>query len=539
VKQNREQLWDELQERWTAGERLSEDEEAQRLALAAHDPLARRELEFIEELRRGPEAEGLDERDRALAERVLVACRKRGSATILRLVAEEGAPGPSRGVRWARWPLTAAAALAVVAGAIDLAHRLRSADAVDTKVSDSVSQKPAAVANARCEVVLASGQVFIVRAGEETRASLGLGDGPLVAGDGIRTGDGHACLTIDPGIDVCLDSSSEVQVASLASNGVSIRVNRGLAVASLTHRAPTESFSMFADGVTAVAHGTIYALEHRVEAGAVASDVFVLEGRVEVRADASPTAELVQAHVQWRRHGSEPRVLEATGRSQEGHLGGLIEPRALWQTNALGTVEVLGDATAQQSTKITIDDQGPFWLPLQSFAPAGSHRIALWQGDRRQGDIEFRLVAGEHQRVMLPEPVARRAATRPSIDPEVFLEDARRALEQGRAEDALAAYKRLRRALPGSAEAATVLVTMGNLELDKLGSPAAALTDFDAYLGHEGGTLRPEAMAGKIHSLRALGRPDDERVAIRDYLSLFPDGFEAPALRQRLSSLER
>ena len=49
MKRDQEQLWDELQTRWTAGERLSEDEEAQRLALAARDPLARREPRPLDE----------------------------------------------------------------------------------------------------------------------------------------------------------------------------------------------------------------------------------------------------------------------------------------------------------------------------------------------------------------------------------------------------------------------------------------------------------------------------------------------------------
>src|SRR5258708_3800333 len=105
MKQSQEQLWNELQERWTVGERLSEDEEAQRLALAAHDPLARRELELIEELRRRLDNKELDEGDRALAERVLVACRKGGSKTLLRLVAEGRASDrPSPPIRWVRWP---------------------------------------------------------------------------------------------------------------------------------------------------------------------------------------------------------------------------------------------------------------------------------------------------------------------------------------------------------------------------------------------------------------------------------------------------
>jgi len=543
MSRNLQKLWNELQERWTVGEPLSEDEEAQRLALADHDPLARRELDFIEELRGRLGDQELDEADRDRAERALLVCRKGPSKTVLRLVADGGTSDrPPRRIRWVRWPVAAGVALAAGAGALALAHRLAPLHTVAApEVSASTSQKTVVATNARCEVVLTTGQVSIVRGSDESKPTFGVDDGPLAVGDRIRTTNGHACLTIDPGIDVCLDTSTEIEVASLASNAVSIRVHHGLAVASLTHRGPTESFSMVAEGVTAAAHGTIYALEHRVEGGAAGSTVIVLEGGVEVRGDAGPAAELVPAHVQWRRHRSEPRVLEATGRSQEGHLGGLIEPRALWQTNALGTVEIVGDVHTQQSTRVTIDDQGPFWLPLRSFAPAGSHRIALWKEDLRQGDVEFRLIAGEHQRVVLPEAAARRGSASRSVavDPEVFLEDARRALEHGHIEAALAAYRRLRQALPASAEAVTVLVTMGNLELDKLGSPAAALADFDAYLRHQGGTLRLEAMAGKIHALRALGRPDEERVAIREYLSLFPDGFESPAFRQRLSSLER
>ena len=43
--------WDELQSRWARGERLSPEEEQERLAHAERDPLARRELELFAELR--------------------------------------------------------------------------------------------------------------------------------------------------------------------------------------------------------------------------------------------------------------------------------------------------------------------------------------------------------------------------------------------------------------------------------------------------------------------------------------------------------
>jgi hypothetical protein len=100
----------------------------------------------------------------------------------------------------------------------------------------------------------------------------------------------------------------------------------------------------------------------------------------------------------------------------------------------------------------------------------------------------------------------------------------------------LALYERLRAAHPTSPEARTVLVTIGKLELD-LKKPAQALESFNTYL-RAPGPLEPEALAGKIRALRALGRNADELRAIEAYLSRHPDGFESPLLRQRLEVLQ-
>jgi tetratricopeptide (TPR) repeat protein len=116
-----------------------------------------------------------------------------------------------------------------------------------------------------------------------------------------------------------------------------------------------------------------------------------------------------------------------------------------------------------------------------------------------------------------------------------LLAEARHEMSQGHPREALALYKKLRAAYPASPEAATVLVTMAKLELN-LGSPAPALADFEAYL-KGGGPLAPEAMAGKIRALRALGRSADEQAAIEQYLGQYPNGFEARAFEQRLRVL--
>jgi tetratricopeptide (TPR) repeat protein len=116
-----------------------------------------------------------------------------------------------------------------------------------------------------------------------------------------------------------------------------------------------------------------------------------------------------------------------------------------------------------------------------------------------------------------------------------LLDEARGALKQGDSRAALGAYRRLMSFYPNSPEASTVLVTVGKLEL-KQNSPARALNAFDVYL-RRGGPLQPEALAGKIRALRALGRAAGERAAIESYLKHYPTGFEAVALKKRLEVL--
>jgi hypothetical protein len=126
------------------------------------------------------------------------------------------------------------------------------------------------------------------------------------------------------------------------------------------------------------------------------------------------------------------------------------------------------------------------------------------------------------------------APPKPAPSATALLGDARRKLALGDSQGALSLYRKLRNAYPASPEARTVLVTMGKLELD-LSQPSRALTSFESYL-QGGGPLAPEAFAGKVRALRALGREAQERAAIREYLARYPNGFEAPMLKKRLAS---
>jgi ferric-dicitrate binding protein FerR (iron transport regulator) len=100
------------------------------------------------------------------------------------------------------------------------------------------------------------------------------------------------------------------------------------------------------------------------------------------------------------------------------------------------------------------------------------------------------------------------------------------------------AYQELLRLHPSSDEARAALVSLGQLEVDRLGDPASALRHFDAYLRAGGkAPLGVEALLGRARSLRALGRVGEEREALERFLAEHPDAIQAPVARRRLEEI--
>jgi hypothetical protein len=284
--------------------------------------------------------------------------------------------------------------------------------------------------------------------------------------------------------------------------------------------------------VSALAHGTTYAVRREGDL----TDVFVVEGTVEV-ARGRDRRELVDAHsrvVVASHSGTFAKT--AVGRSEEARLLALSAHRRLWSGPALGVLELAASAAGGGLARI--DDEEPLPLPLQTFASVGAHRISWRDVSGVESTVWTEIPAGETRRLTAPLAGSTAAATTvPAEKPSAtsLLALARRELAHGRTRQALALYEQLRATYPASAEARTVLVTMGKLELD-LGRSDRALRHFDAYL-RDGGTLVPEALAGKARALRTLGRDREERRAIQQYLAAHPEGFEAPLFAKRLRAL--
>jgi hypothetical protein len=520
---SRERRWDELQTRWAKGERLSPEEDDERLAFAEHDALARRELELFTALRARAEASD-DPVERALIDRVLDAVK---SAPRLRLVTPgSGAATPAQTSqprsrpRAARIAVPALLLAAACVFGLFFARSLPSAPVA--RPAEVRAPLPPQVA--RAELVLAAGQVQI------TGRHFRIGQRPLAEGESVTTGEGRACLTIDPGIDVCLATNTVVELESLAAPGIRLRVSRGTALASLSRRAPGTSFALVMADVSAIAHGTTYVARHDGDE----SEVIVVEGVVEV-ARGRDNRVLVDAHSRVVVPAkAEAFVKEPVGRSEEARLLALMAPHRLWAGATLGVLDLAaGPPTTLQAM---VDDEGPLPLPLQTFVSAGRHGVVWRDAAGAETTSWIDVPAGETRRLIPPSASSARASEpieKPSAT--ALLELARRELARGKARQALSLYEQLRSTYPASAEARTVLVTMGKLELD-LGHPGRALERFEGYL-RSVGPLGPEALAGKARALRALGRTGQERRAIQQYLAAHPDGFETPLFTKRLSEL--
>jgi hypothetical protein len=136
-----------------------------------------------------------------------------------------------------------------------------------------------------------------------------------------------------------------------------------------------------------------------------------------------------------------------------------------------------------------------------------------------------------------PEAKPKASAAAPEATPVELLQQAREWRSQGRFGDAVRAYRRLEAAHPRSPEAHAALVSLGELELTKLGDAAAARRSFDTYLASGGGALAQEALYGRIRALKALGDRAVEKDAIVAFLAAYPASVQATPLRARLSEL--
>jgi regulator of sirC expression with transglutaminase-like and TPR domain len=91
---------------------------------------------------------------------------------------------------------------------------------------------------------------------------------------------------------------------------------------------------------------------------------------------------------------------------------------------------------------------------------------------------------------------------------------------------------------PNSIEAEHGQLALADLQLEHLHRPLAALQSYNRYLARSGATsFEREAMLGRARALRATGRNEEERAALRAFLSRFPAALEVEQIEERLREL--
>lgn len=538
--------WAELHDRQEDVGPLSDEQRARLAELAQNNPACHAELAFFEELARLSTPPVAQNRERII-EASIEAVNERAKVVPLWHSAELREPGTislrsriksDRGLRyrllWAALAMSSAVAAFLLIGS----------DKLPSLVTG------AAVGPAPIELTYSSGDVMVDGVSAHNRSPQPESSGPDSSRPHVTkiqktltTAEGRACIALDPSIDVCVGPHTELHVRSISGPERVLELLQGQVVAALEKQPMFHKFSIVSGNLRATAVGTAFAVE---KPDARQSVVTVLEGNVEVTTDDDKTTVRVDEQL---RLNDKRVVTRRTARSEQSPYWALLEPRSLWKRQTVGTLHL---QTQPARAEVTLGEQSLGRTPLTLVMPSGKHVLSL----KLDGHVpqETTALVKMGRETVLSVALAPESTGPPAVSESqspvshrpkpatptasALLKQARLLMSQNRWREAAYTYERLRQAYPGSPEAHTVLLALGQLQLDQLGQPGLALRSFDAYL-KGGGPLAQEARSGRIRALRRLGRHSAETGAIQDYLRLYPRSEEADKLRARLLELSR
>ncbi len=472
--------WTELADREAVGEPLSRDDAAFRREHPGRCTACARE----EELWRGVEALGQPvtggegDADEAEVLRILARAREGDRSPPGEDEVEHVVPlFPRRRARVAGGVV----ALLAAAAAVALVVRGRGA----------ASQGERVAAERAAEVDVVSGAASID--GDPASRGQRVTEGALIHAEG------RICLRIEGGVRACVEPGSEARVADLSLVHRVLELRKGRVTASLAHQPDGMRFSVATPQGSATAVGTAFSVDVPGAKGAVV--VRVQEGVVLVASTSGP----------------EVRV----GPGQETVMG---------SGRVVASSPLASDVPA---TDVPASPEEPRSAPVLAApaqaSPASSAPVKPAAPPSAGPSASTSARAAPGAQAQSPEP----PAARPSAAD--VLKEAQGLRKEGRSREAVLAYERLETDFPSSPEARVSLVSLGDLLLSS-GDPSGALRAFDSYLA-TGGAIAEEAMFGRVQSLRALGRRDDERRAIEALLAAYPASLHGDALRARQREL--
>jgi hypothetical protein len=138
---------------------------------------------------------------------------------------------------------------------------------------------------------------------------------------------------------------------------------------------------------------------------------------------------------------------------------------------------------------------------------------------------------------LVAKPPSAHGAARPASSADILFERAEKLRREGRADAAIATYRRLQADFPGTAEARLSFALAGTLLLER-GRPGDALAKFDRHLAAGGnGEVGEEALAGRATALEQLHRTSEAIAAWKSLLLRYPRSVYAARARARLDQL--
>ncbi|MCP4602738.1 MAG: PEGA domain-containing protein [Proteobacteria bacterium] len=443
----------------------------------------------------------------------------------------------------AYWAAVAAAAVLIVFGALFVVG-------VSEKDSTKQDQSGGTAIAIEGRVLLFSGDV----SSDSSDVTIG---NTLLAGERLQVGLGQAVLGLSDGVTVFLDERTDIRIKHLDSNQIAVTLSKGHLIAQVDPEYDGPDFEVATEAGSVHVTGTAFSVV--ADYDEVEVQVFRGSVRLEERTFDPRKVEVGQAAVLGR------KGITSVSRAADAAAWDVLKTLDLLARSEAAVLEL---RSVPPGAAVSVDEIYVGKTPLVASLRAGHRKLDLSLGDRepvrefldlgRNSRLSRVFDLGSAQEAVAqtapdssssthkvsPEPRSSskpspRKATSRKATPEELLALAQSFRVARSWNEAVRAYRDLIQQHPTSAEARSSLISLGSIQLEKLGKPLAALKSFDTYLkSTKRGTLAQEAAFGRAFALRALGRRDDETAALRAFLVQFPTAIQAPRVRARLEELE-
>ncbi|MBN2343779.1 MAG: FecR domain-containing protein [Deltaproteobacteria bacterium] len=310
----------------------------------------------------------------------------------------------------------------------------------------------------------------------------------------IDTADGEVSFSLPTGIAVGLSTRTSARVVREGSLRYRVDVNKGMALFSVHPQKERDKFIVKTPHGWVEVTGTLFTVEVRQNGG---TQVYLHKGSVVVHLNNGDASVAKQA-----------------------------ESASLGDTLVITQPDSRPEAVAAQLQRMGCMDDGRIFSELDNTACA-----------HEKDDSSEKMSSS----LSVVRPVSKKkidVPKVPSYSAEELLQSARTARREGRFADSADWLKQLIQQYPQGNDARTALVSLGRLELYRLGQSQAALTHFTAYLTQDG-PLTPEALLGKAGAHRALGDRVAEKNCLEKLVEQFPDELAAVSAARRLAEMAR